>query len=61
MPNDMIIYINNNAIEHRASTHLKVEHGKLLIPSLFPQDMHITENTIMNIKMKTTYISCTIY
>ena len=31
----------------------RVEHGKQLIPSLFPQDMYINENAIMNNLMKT--------
>ena len=31
----------------------RVEHGKPLIPSLFPQDMHIDENAIINNLMKT--------
>ena len=26
----------------------RVEHGKPLIPSLFPQDMQINKNAIMN-------------
>ena len=29
-----------------------MEHGKSLIPSLFPQDMYIDENAIMNNLMK---------
>ena len=35
----------------------RVEHGKPLIPSLVPQDMHININDIMNNQMK-TYLFC---
>ena len=39
---NFIVLIRSNTDTQR------VEHGKLLIPSLFPQDMHINENTIIN-------------
>ena len=39
--NNFVKFSICNAIEHWTSTLTRVEHGKSLIPSLFPQNMHI--------------------
>ena len=55
------VKLNNNAIEHCASTLFRVEHGKLLIPSLFPQNIHIMKKIIMNNVVENNKNDCIIY